>query len=210
MASLEQQLAQLATQLERLQQAIPVDEQVAGLTLELHRPGNGSTYHRLRAPKGLTLANGKRTMSLKAEDVPEWEQKIYARNQQAKVAQCLALVQRAAVIAQGVTWNFSEEIVLVKGFDNFTSGRAKAVAPQAKAQPPQPILKYVFKNAKGASPFNRKVHAISEERPETGRWHSSALCGERPKAGSWGWDTAPDNELSCPQCAAKLKALGID
>ena len=61
MASLKRQIANLAKQLEVMRGTIPVDEQVLGLTLEQHSPGNGSTYARLRAPKGKILANSKRT-----------------------------------------------------------------------------------------------------------------------------------------------------
>ena len=210
MTSLEQQLSTLVGQLEQLRDAIPVDPATTAVTIEKHSPGNGSTYTRLRVPKDKALANGKRTMSLKAEDAAAWELKLYARNQQAKVAQCLALVQQAAEVAGSITWEAGSEMAMVNESESFTIAQLEQRAAGAKGQRPRQRLRYVFKNAKGASPFNRKVHAISEERPETGRWHSPALCGERPKAGSWGWDTAPDNELSCPQCAAKLKALGID
>ena len=148
-------------------------------------------------------------MSLKAKDVPQWEQKIYARNQGTKVAQCLDLVERAAAVAQGVSWDWGEEIDRVNNSDIFTTRRDKVGVVKGKTVQPQPHFRYVFKNAKGASPINRTVHAISEARPASGRWYSPALCGERPKAGNWGWDTAPDNELSCPKCAAKLKALGV-
>ena len=81
MASLKQQLSQLADQVERWRDAIPVEARTVGVTIEQHSPGNGSIYTRLRVPKGKALANGKRTMSLKAEDVEVWQQKIYARNQ---------------------------------------------------------------------------------------------------------------------------------
>lgn len=209
MASLEQQLTYLSTKLKRLQETIPVDQQAVGLTLEPHKPGNGSTYMRLRAPKGKELPNGNRTMSLKAEDVPEWEQKIYARNQAAKVAQCFDLVKRAAEIAQGVTWDLAEESLLVKGEKNPTNEQPEKATSDAREQRPRKRIKYIFKSAKGASPINRTVHAIAEEKPELNRWYSPALCGEQPKTGSWGWDTAPDNELSCHKCVAKLKAIGI-
>ena len=103
MASLEQQLANLAHQLEKLKTAIPVDEQAIGITLEKHDPGNGGSYHRLRAREGKRLVNGKRTMSLSAEETAKWQQKIYARNQQAKVTQCQVLIQQAAEIASEIT-----------------------------------------------------------------------------------------------------------
>ena len=209
MPSLEQQLSALATQLERLRDAIPVDPATTAVTLEKHRSGNDSTHARLRVPKGKALANGKRTMSLDAKDAAAWKQKIYARNQQAKVAQCLSLMQQAAAISTSITWDFGEDVQLVNKTNIFTTGQTESGARKGKTAKPPLRFRYVFKNAKGASPINRTVHAISEERPASGRWYSSALCGERPKAGSWGWDTAPDNELSCPRCAAKLKALGV-
>lgn len=63
MASLAQQLSKLAAQLAaNLRDSIPVGDAVIGVVLEQHSPGNGSTYPRLRAPKGKTLANGKRTI----------------------------------------------------------------------------------------------------------------------------------------------------
>ena len=209
MPSLEQQLSALATQLERLRDAIPVDPATTAVTLEKHSSGNGSTHTRLRVPKGKALANGKRTMSLDAKDAAAWKQKIYARNQQAKMAQCLSLMQQAAAVAASITWDFGEDVQLVNKIDTFSTRQTEAVAVKGKTAKRPLRFRYVFKNAKGASPLNRTVHAISEERPVSGRWYSSALCGERPKAGSWGWDTAPDNELSCPKYAAKLKALGI-
>lgn len=97
--SLEQKLSVLVTQLEQLRDAIPGDKAVVGVKIKPH--GNDDT--RLRATIGSTLVNGKHTMSLKAEAVPPWEQKIYARNQRTKVAQCLDLIERATAVAQGVS-----------------------------------------------------------------------------------------------------------
>lgn len=68
-------------------------------------------------------------------------------------------------------------------------------------------IQYVLKDAKGATTINRKVHAISSKEPDYGRWCSPALCGERPKAGSWGWRTCYASDLSCPRCYKKVKAL---
>ena len=208
MVSLKQQLSTFVSQLEQLRDAIPVDPATTAVTLEKHSPGNGSTYPRLRVPKDKALANGKRTMSLDANGVAEWEQKLYARNQQAKVAQCLDLIERAAAVAQGVSWDWGEGSGMVNELNSFTIRKNEAVDRKGKSAQ-LPRFRYVFKNAKGASPLNRTVHAISEERPASGRWYSPALCGERPKAGSWGWDTAPDNELGCPKCVVKLKALSV-
>lgn len=207
MAFLEQRLSSLVSQLEQLHDAIPVDQATIAVTLEKHSPGNGSTYTRLRAPKDKALANGKRTMSLKVEDVAEWEQKIYARNQQAKLAQCLTLIEQAAEIATSITWDFGEAAQLVNDVEEFTIDQTQAVAPGAVASQPELPLKFVFKDAKGASPMNRKVHAIAAAEPSSGRWYGRALCGEKPKAGSWGWITCDRSELSCPKCSVKLKAL---
>ncbi|WP_121971143.1 hypothetical protein [Leptolyngbya sp. BC1307] len=205
MASLRQQLSTLAIQLEQLRDAIPVDQATTAVTLEQHSPGNGSVYTRLRSPKGKALSNGKRTMSLDAKGAAEWEQKIYARNQQAKVAQCLALVQQAAAVAGAITWDFEEEAQVVNQSESFTSGQTESIAPRAVTT--RPAIKYVFKDAKGATPINRKVHAIAEQEPDYGRWHSPALCGERPRAGTWGWCTCDPAKLSCPQCSKKVKVL---
>ena len=207
MASLEQQLSRLTDQVERWGDASPVETGTVGVTIEQHSPGNGSTYTRLRVPKGKALANGKRTMSLKPEDVETWQQKIYARNQQAKLAQCLTLIEQAAEIATSITWEFEEAAQLVNDVESFTINQTQYVAPGAVASQPKPTLKYVFKDAKGASPMNRKVHAIAEPEPTSGRWYGQALCGEKPKAGSWGWITCDRSELSCPKCSIKLKAL---
>lgn len=177
------------------------------MTIEQHSPGNGSTYTRLRVPKGKVIANGKRTMSLKPEDVQEWEHKIYARNQQAKLAQCLALIAQAAEIATFITWEFEEEAQLVNDAENFTIDQTQYVAPGAVVSQPKLTLKYVFKDAKGASPMNRKVHAITAAEPTSGRWYGRALCGEKPKADSWGWITCDRSELICPKCSVELKAL---
>ena len=207
MASLKQQIANLAKQLEVMRDTVPVDEQVLGLTLEQHSPGNGSTYTRLRAPKGKTLANGKRTMSLKAEDVQEWEQKIYARNQQAKIAQCLSLVQQAAEVADAIIWDFDEADHLVNEYEIFTKTQKEDATANTVKPRPKVTIKYILKDAKGATTINRTVHAIAEAPPDYDRWFSPALCGERPKAGTWGWRTCDPSELSCPKCYDKVQAL---
>lgn len=161
MAFLEQQLSKLAAQLTKLRDSIPVDDAVVGVVLEQHSPGNGSTYPRLRAPKGKTLANGQRTMSLKPSDVEEWEQKIYARNQQTKVAQCLALAQQAAEVAGAIAWDFSETDQLVNESEKITKVQKKPAKPSTAIQP-KLTIKYVLKDAKGTTTINRKVHAISQ------------------------------------------------
>ena len=210
MASLEQQLSALATQLEQLHDGVSVDETVAGVSIERHRPGNGSTYIRLRAPKGKTLPNGKRTMSLDTEGAAEWEQKLYARNQQAKLAQCLALVQQAAEVAEGIAEDFGEVPQLVKGNGKTTKARTQQRDTDTPVTPkPSTTISYVLKDAKGATPMNRKVHAIAAAEPSSGRWYGQALCGEKPKAGSWGWLSCDRSALSCPKCAVKLKALAV-
>ena len=210
MASLEQQLSHLADQVERWRDAIPVEAETVGVTIEQHSPGNGSTYTRLRVPKGKALANGKRTMSLKAGDVEIWQQKIYARNQQVKLAQCLTLIEQAAETATSITWEFQEEANLVNDSKEFASDQTQSMALEAVASPSELTLKYVFKDAKGTSPMNRKVHAIAEPEPASGRWYGRALCGEKPKAGSWGWITCDRSELSCPKCSVKLKAINSE
>ena len=207
MASLEQQLSELAVRLTNLRDSIPVDDTVVGVVLEPHRPGNGITYPRLRAPKGKTLANGKRTMSLKTEDVQEWEQKICARNQQAKVAQCLALVQQAAEVADAIAWDFGEAEQLVNESEEFTTVQKEDVTADTVQPCPKVIIKYILKDAKGATTMNRTVHAITQAPPDYGRWFSPALCGERPKAGTWGWRTCDPSELSCPKCYDRVQAL---
>lgn len=169
MASLAQQLSKLAAQLTNLRDSIPVDNAVVGVVLEQHSPGNGRTYPRLRSPRGKTLANGKRTMSLKPSDVEKWEQKIYARNQQAEVAQCLALMQQAAEVAGAITWNFGEAEQLVNDSKETTKVRKKPVA-SSTTERPKITIKYVLKDAKGATTINRKVHAISQAQPDYGRW----------------------------------------
>ena len=210
MASLEQQLSALATQLEQLRNRVSVDETVAGVSIERHRPGNGSTYIRLRAPKGKTLPNGKRTMSLDTAAAAEWEQKLYARNQQAKLAQCLALVQQAVEVAEGLSEDFGEVPQLVSKKKTFTKVQAHRAADDAAAIPqPSKTISYVLKDAKGATPTNRKVHVIAAAEPFSGRWYGQALCGEKPKAGSWGWLSCDRSALSCPKCAVKLKALAV-
>ena len=141
MAFLEQQLSALAGQLAQLRDAIPVDQATIAVTLEKHSPGNGSTYNRLRVPKGKALANGKRTMSLKVEDVADWQQKIYARNQQAKLAQCLTLIEQAAEIATSITWDFGEAAQLVNDAETFTVDQTQSVAPGAVASQPKLALK---------------------------------------------------------------------
>ena len=199
MASLKQQIASLAEQLEAMRDTIPVDEQVSGLTLEQHSPGNGSTYTRLRAPKGKTLANGKRTMSLKDEDVQEWEQKIYARNQQAKVAQCLALIQQAAEVADGISWDFGEIAELAKLGKLFTSGRTEDVKSTKAVSKPAVAITHV-KTKQGSL-----THAVAGIMPSSGPWHVSARCGTKPpKRDYYGWEIPEIYELTCGKCYRKL------
>ena len=207
MASLKQQLSALLSQLEQLHSSILVDEQTAGVMLEKHNPGNGITYTRLRAAKGQTLSNGKRTMSLKAEDVEEWEQKIHARNQKAKVAQCLRLVQQAAEVAEVVIWEDEAVTTLVKESKDLTSDQSDRVSSGVAARRPKQKISYVLKDAQGATTNNRKVHAIKGDEPRSGRWYSPALCGEQPKAGTWGWRKCDPSGLSCPKCYDKVQAL---
>ena len=207
MASLKQQLSALLSQLEQLHSSILVDEQTAGVMLEKHNPGNGITYTRLRAAKGQTLSNGKRTMSLKAEDVEKWEQKIHARNQKAKVAQCLRLVQQAAEVAEAIAWNDKAIATVVKGFNSFTISPTDSVVSETAARKPKQKISYIYKDGPGATMINRRVHAIAEDRPASGRWYSPALCGARPRPGTWGWSTCDSSELSCPKCYDKVKAL---
>ena len=203
MPSLEQQLSALASQLEQLRDAIPVDPATIAVTLEKHSSGNGSTHTRLRVPKGKAIANGKRTMSLDGQDAAAWKQKIYARNQQAKVAQCLALIQQAAAISTSITWDFGEAMQLVKGFELPTNAQPVPVASDKET----PLIKYVLKDAKGATTINRTVHAISSDEPGYGRWYAPALCGERPKTSGLGWRRVDKSELSCPRCHDRLKLL---
>ena len=207
MASLAQQLSTLVGQLEQLRDAIPVDPAKTAVTLEKHSSGNGSTHTRLRVPKGKALANGKRTMSLDAKDAADWKQKIYARNQQAKVAQCLTLVQQAAEVASSITWEAKAGMAMVNNTENFTINQTKYVSPGEIAPQPKAVINYVLKDAKGATPINRTVHAISEKEPGYGRWYAPALCDERPKASGLGWRRVDKSELSCPKCHAKLKRL---
>ena len=203
MASLAQHLSTLAARLEQHRETIPVDPQAVGLTIETHSPGNGSTYTRLRAPKGQKLPNGNRTMRLDAEEQAEWEQKIQARNQRAKVEQCLLLLQQAADIAATITLPIEHDTDLVKEGLRFTKSKNETSAPQPKEQ----VIKYVLKDAKGATPMNRRVHAIAENEPKQGRWYTPALCGEQPKAGSRGWRLTDPSGLSCPRCHSRLKLI---
>lgn len=86
-----------------------------------------------------------------------------------------------------------------------TKTKAKTAKAKLKAKV---TLKYVLKDAKSATTMNRKVHAISTAEPKAGRWFSPALCGEQPKADSWGWRTCDASELNCPKCYTKLQQLG--
>lgn len=203
MASLAQHLSTLAARLEQHLETISVDPQAAGLTIETHSPGNGSTYTRLRARKGQKLPNGNRTMQLDAKEQAEWEQKIQVRNQRAKVEQCLLLLQQAADIAETITLPVENDTDLVKDNSLFTKIKDDTPCPPPKEQ----IIKYVLKDAKGATPMNRRVHAIAENEPKQGRWYTPALCGEQPKAGSWGWRLTNPSGLSCPRCHSKLKLI---
>jgi hypothetical protein len=207
MAFPKQQLSALASQLEQLHNSILVDEKTTGVTIEKHSPGNGIIYTRLRAAKGQALSNGKRTMSLKAEDVEEWEQKIHARNQKAKVAQCLRLVQQAAEVAEMIDWDDEAIAAVVKESNSFTISPTDSVVSETTARKPKQKISYIYKDGPGATMINRRVHAIAEDRPASGRWYSPAFCGARPRPGTWGWSTCDSSELSCPKCYDKVKAL---
>jgi hypothetical protein len=203
MASLAQQLNTLASQIKCCHDAIPVDEQASGITLEQHSPGNGSTYSRLRAPKGKTLANGKRTMSLQPEEATDWAHKIYARNQQAKLAQCLTLLQQAEAIASTVTWDFGKDAQLVNEGEVFTSEQAAPPVPAKE----KPIVTYALKDAKGATELTRTVHAILGDEPSYGRWDAPALCGDRPSPSRMGWRRMDKSHFSCSKCSRALRRL---
>ena len=99
------------------------------------------------------------------------------------------------------------------GWPSDSGVESVALSPEAETDVPPPLTKqkktvinFVFKSAKGASPFNRKVHAIAKEEP-MGRWYSKALCGECPKKGTWGWQLCDRSELSCPKCFARVREL---
>ena len=199
MPSLEQQLSAFAAQLERLRDAIPVDKAVVGVMLERHSPGNGSTHTRLRAPKGKMLANGKRTMSLKVEEVEEWEQKIYARNQQAKMAKCLTLIQQSAEVAGEITWEFKDTTEMVNEVESFTTEKPKNVKPATVASKPATAITHV-KTKRGST-----THAVAGTMPSYGPWHVSALCGAKPpKRDHYGWEIPGMSELTCGKCYKKL------
>lgn len=106
---------------------------------------------------------------------------------------------------EAITGDVEGTAQVVNESESFTIDQTESVVPSVvKAQP---TIKYVFKDAKGATPINRKVHAITEDEPTSGRWHSPALCGEQPKAGTWGWSTCDPSDLSCSKCSAKMKTL---
>jgi len=87
-----------------------------------------------------------------------WEQKLHSRNQQAKVAPCLTLVQQSAEVAGAISWNFEKATPLVNCSEKFTNNQSPSVTTDAMASRPELTLKYVFKDAKSALPINRKVH----------------------------------------------------
>lgn len=198
MTALEQQLSQLAEQLERLHDSIDVDDDVTGVTLEQHSPGNGSTYTRLRAKRGRKLANGKRTMSLSSQEAEIWQQKIDARNQKAKVAQCLLILQQATEVAGAITLDFGEQTSLVKGKKEFTKSRIEDVERGRKAS--KPIVITQVKTKQGSL-----VHAVVGAMPAAGPWHVPALCGAKPpKRDYYGWEIPEEGELTCSRCYRKL------
>lgn len=202
MTLLEQQLSRLKAQLERLQNKIPVDPQAMGLTLESHKPGNGSTYHRLRAPKGAKLANGKRTMSLTPKEVSLWEQKIYARNQQEKVAQCLSLIQKAAAIAGAITWELEALPDNTDIVEEAPVSLSKGIAPARTGNKTK--RKSLFSHVKTRR--GSIIHAIRGKWPEYGPWKAAALCGKRPPQQDYGWEFPYVNahKVSCPKCIRKM------
>lgn len=200
MASLAKQLTILAAQLEKLRDSIPVADDVAAVTIEQHSPGNGSTYTRLRAPKGEKLPNGNRTMTLDTEQQAIWTQKIYARNQQAKAIQCLALIEQAAAIAEQISWD--DMSGLVNKEEEFTIDQTTFVSPGVAVSPPasKPDLITVsyVKTKQGTL-----THAVAEA-PIPGRWHTPALCGATPPQKTYGWDFPDTGELTCDKCWRKL------
>lgn len=198
MASLEQQLSELSNQLEQLRDSIAVDDDAIGVTLEQHNPGNGTTYTRLRAPKGKKLANDKRTMSLNPDEAEVWQQKIHARNQRAKVVQCLTLIQQAADVAGVIASEFGS-VELVNETKSFTSRQAEEIEPDVATPKPATAITHV-KTKRGSL-----THAVAGIMPRSGPWHVSALCGAKPpKRDYYGWEIPGIYELTCGKCYKKL------
>ncbi|MEO0646794.1 MAG: hypothetical protein AAFZ17_11645 [Cyanobacteria bacterium J06650_10] len=198
MASLEQQLSELVNQLEYLRDSIAVDDGAIGVTLEQHSPGNGSTYTRIRAQKGKKLANDKRTMSLSPEEAEVWKQKIYARNQRAKIVQCLTLIQQAADVAGAIAIEFGD-VELVNETESFTSRQAQDAKPGVATPKPATAITHV-KTKRGSL-----THAVAGIMPLSGPWHVSALCGAKPpKQDYYGWEIPGIYELTCGKCYRKL------
>lgn len=219
---LPEQLAALLSLTSQLHDAIPVEKRIQGISMEKHSPDNkGYNYLRIKAPRGGKLPNGNRTMRLQPEEVEEWRCKLYARNQQNKVAQCIALLEQANEIASTITWDFGDISDLVNNSEMFTKKQAEhgalgqvASKPKAKsvkkskAKPKIKQLYYVFKNATNATPMNRRVHAISEPEPDYGAWRTPALCGDKPTSKIYGWERTWGYNFSCRKCATRAKQQG--
>lgn len=61
-------------------------------------------------------------------------------------------------MAAAITWDFEEKGQLVSASESFT------ISSDMPAVPRKAALKYVLKDAKGATTINRKVHVIAQMR----------------------------------------------
>lgn len=78
------------------------------------------------------------------------------------------------------------------------------------AQVESDLISFAFKGGKGATLYNRVVHAIpGEPAPPFMLWYTPALCGAKPNVlKHWGWiGDCTIMYLSCRKCEKKLKKM---
>jgi len=87
----------------------------------------------------------------------------------------------------------------------------KAVTAKARELPESTFISFAFLGKKGATMFNRTVHAVpgKPSRYPFNFWSTPALCGVKPHfLKSWGWiGDCSLLHLSCKRCEKKLKTL---
>ena len=115
------------------------------------------------------------------------------------MGQCLALVNQAAEVADGISWDLREIAELVKLDKLLAKDQVKDV--RSKKQVSKPATAITHEKTKQGS----TTHAVAGIMPPSGPWHVSALCGAKPpKRDHYGWEIPGISELTCGKCYKKL------
>ena len=134
------------------------------------------------------------------------------------------LEQLKALAEQIEAWQTAEEWQALKPTQDINQAKTAAVevtgvdemieAPElprlSRPLPPESdIMSFAFKGNKGATPENRRVHAVPGVPPMAGfaYWDTPALCGAKPNfLKNWGWiGDCSIMYMSCRKCEKKLQ-----